>query len=1005
MAAGRIKGITIEIGGDTTKLVSALAKVDNALSKTQTNLRDINKALKLDPGNTELLKDKQNELARAITESKQRLDAEKEAYAQLAAADQTEENVEKMRQLKTQIDLDTVALEDLEKQAKQTSSVFGTQMQVAGQKLEELGNKVTAVGDKLASIGSAMTTTVTAPIVAGFTAAVKTTGDFDAAMSKVQAVSGASADDMVLLRDKAKEMGETTKFSASESAEALNYMAMAGWKTEDMLGGIEGVMNLAAASGEDLGTTADIVTDALTAFGYTAEDSGRFADILAAAASNANTNVAMMGESFKYAAPVAGSLGYSAEDVAVALGLMANSGIKADQAGTSLRNMFNRMAKPTKESAAAMERLGLTLADDEGNMYSFREIMDQLRDSMANINVPLDEYNAALDELDAQLADGTLSQSKYDAALEELNQQTFGAEGAEKARAAAMLGGTRAMSGLLAIANASEADYEKLTAAIDDSSQAFAKLADGSVVPLNEALASGAEIVETYNGSAEAMANTMLDNLPGQLTLLKSQIEGLAISFGELLMPTVRQVVTVIQGFMDKLNALDESQKQQIIQIAAVVAAIGPALLAIGKITSLVGSVMTVVGQLMSFLGPIISSMGGLQAILTVITGPIGIIIGLVAALAAGFTYLYNTNETFRAAINALITEVQTRFAEMLAAVQPAIEGLKEAFNGLITALAPIGAAIAGAFNGLISATAPFFEFIAASVVGLVDGLMGTVAPIIDIVTNTTNMITAVIQAFEALLQGDLNSFITLLDSAIESAIAIIINIIQAGFGLIKGFFSAFGVDVVAVFTKLWNSLKVTVASIVNTVKTTFSTGFTVLKSIVNTGINTVKTAFETMKTSIKSVFDNLLTNMKQWGKDMIDGFISGIKDKISAVGDAIGEIADTIASYLHFSVPDIGPLADADTYAPDMMKLFAKGIRDNANLITDALTSSFNLSPILSQAGQTGINVQGTGSGSVQPININLTLEGDASRIFRLVNIEASKNYQVTGQVFNSTF
>ena len=1005
MAAGRIKGITIEIGGDTTKLVSALAKVDNALSKTQTNLRDINKALKLDPGNTELLKDKQNELARAISESKQRLDAEKEAYAQLASADQTEENVEKMRQLKTQIDIDTVALEDLEKQAKQTSSVFGSQMQVAGQKLEELGNKVTAVGDKLASIGSAMTTTVTAPIVAGFTAAVKTTGDFDAAMSKVQAVSGASADDMVLLRDKAKEMGETTKFSASESAEALNYMAMAGWKTEDMLGGIEGVMNLAAASGEDLGTTADIVTDALTAFGYSAEDSGRFADILAAAASNANTNVSMMGESFKYAAPVAGSLGYSAEDVAVALGLMANSGIKADQAGTSLRNMFNRMAKPTKESAAAMERLGLTLADDEGNMYSFREIMDQLRDSMANINVPLDEYNAALDELDAQLADGTLSQSKYDAALEELNQQTFGAEGAEKARAAAMLGGTRAMSGLLAIANASEADYEKLTAAIDDSSQAFAKLADGSVVPLNEALASGAEIVETYNGSAEAMANTMLDNLPGQLTLLKSQIEGLAISFGELLMPTVRQVVTVIQGFMDKLNALDESQKQQIIQIAAVVAAIGPALLAIGKITSLVGSVMTVVGQLMSFLGPIISSMGGLQAILTVITGPIGIIIGLVAALAAGFTYLYNTNETFRLAINTLITEVQTRFTEMLAAVQPALEGLKEAFNGLITALAPIGAAIAGAFNGLISATAPFFAFIATSVAGLVDGLMGTVAPIIDIVTNTTNMITAVIQAFEALLQGDLNSFMTLIDSAIESAIAIIINIIQAGFAMIKGFFSAFGVDVVAVFTKLWNSIKVTVSGIVNTIKTTFSSGLTALTSIINTKINTVKTAFGTMKTSIKSVFDNLLTNMKQWGKDMIDGFIQGIKDKISAVGDAIGEIADTIASYLHFSVPDIGPLADADTYAPDMMKLFAKGIRDNANLITDALTSSFNLSPILSQAGQTGINVQGTGSGSVQPINVNLTLEGDASRIFRLVNIEASKNYQVTGQVFNSTF
>ena len=356
MAAGRIKGITIEIGGDTTKLTKALASVDNALGKTKSNLRDLNNALKLNPGNTELLKDKQQELAHAISEAKSKLDTEKEAYRQLAQADKTPENIEKMRQLKVQIDLDTVALEELEKQAKESASILGSQMQAAGEKIQEVGEKIKAVGDKLQTIGRDLTTRVTAPIVAGFAAAVKTTGDFDAAMSQVQAVSGATASDMTLLRDKAKEMGETTKFSASESAEALNYMAMAGWKTEDMLGGLEGIMNLAAASGEDLASTSDIVTDALTAFGYQAEDAGHFADILASAASNANTNVSMMGESFKYVAPVAGAMGYSAEDVAVALGLMANAGIKADMAGTSLRNMIQRMAKPTKESAEAMER-------------------------------------------------------------------------------------------------------------------------------------------------------------------------------------------------------------------------------------------------------------------------------------------------------------------------------------------------------------------------------------------------------------------------------------------------------------------------------------------------------------------------------------------------------------------------------------------------------------------------------------------------------------------------
>ena len=189
----------------------------------------------------------------------------------------------------------------------------------------------------MAGVGKTMTTHVTAPIVGIGAAAIKTTADFDAQMSKVSAISGATGKDFDDLRAKAREMGAKTKFSASEAGEAFEYMAMAGWKTGDMLDGIEGIMNLAAASGEDLGTTSDIVTDALTAFGLSAKDSGHFADILAAASTNANTNVSMLGESFKYAAPVAGALGINAEDTSVALGLMANAGIKASQAGTSLR--------------------------------------------------------------------------------------------------------------------------------------------------------------------------------------------------------------------------------------------------------------------------------------------------------------------------------------------------------------------------------------------------------------------------------------------------------------------------------------------------------------------------------------------------------------------------------------------------------------------------------------------------------------------------------------------
>ncbi len=296
--------------------------------------------------------------------------------------------------------------------------------------------------------------------VAGYS--IKVGSSFEAGMSKVQAVSGASNEQLQRLSDKAKEMGATTKFSATEAADAMNYMAMAGWKTEDMLNGIDGIMNLAAASGENLATTSDIVTDALTAFGLSASDSTHFADVLAAASSNANTNVSMMGETFKYVAPVAGSLGYSAEDCAVAIGLMANSGIKASQSGTALRSMFSRLAKPSKEVKEAMEKLNISLTDSHGNMKSLDTLMGDLRNSFSG-----------------------LSES-------------------EKAEMASSLAGQEAMSGLLAIVNASDADFNKLKDAIYGADGASAK-----------------------------MAETMQDNLQGKITILKSTIEGLGIKIYE----------------------------------------------------------------------------------------------------------------------------------------------------------------------------------------------------------------------------------------------------------------------------------------------------------------------------------------------------------------------------------------------------------------------------------------------------------------------------------------
>lgn len=528
-------------------------------------------------------------------------------------------------------------------------------IQLIGEKMESAGDKIRSAGQNMESLGRTITPVSTAA-AAGLGAAAKTFIDFESGMSKVAAISGATGSDLEKLSDKAKEMGETTSFSASEAADALYYMALAGWKTEDMLDGIAPVMNLAAASGEELGATSDIVTDALTAFGMQAKDAGHFTDVLAAAAANSNTTVGMLGEAFKYCAPVAGSLGYSVDDVAQALGLMANSGIKADMAGTSLRNMLNRMAKPTKESEAAMKRLGLSLEDDYGNMYTLRQITEKMRKSFGNINMPVDEFNRQLAELDGMLDDGTITEKKYTEEVEELAKQAYGAEGAEKARAAAMLGGTRAMSAMLAIANASEADYNKLTASIDN-----------------------------CTGAAQNMADTMLDNTAGAITLAKSAMEGAAIEAGEVLAPYITKGADAVKDLSNKFSSLSQDEQDQIVKIAAITAAAAPALTIAGKMTDGVGSLVSATGGFIKKLGEL-----GPEAVVAV--GAIAAITAGVVALQEHFDKL--DGERLNSALrSAFLNEGGVGIDKLIGSTTEKLQDMADSFNDVSQKSAQLEAA------------------------------------------------------------------------------------------------------------------------------------------------------------------------------------------------------------------------------------------------------------------------------------------------------------------------
>ena len=766
-------------------------------------------------------------------------------------------------------------------------------LDIVAQKIGEMGSKLESLGSKITSIGSQLTQKLTVPITTAFGAAIKVTADFEAEMSKVQAISGANADQLAILTEKAREMGAKTKFTAAEAGQAFKYMAMAGWKTEDMLGGIEGIMNLAAASGEELGTTSDIVTDALTAFGMGADQAGRFADILASAASNANTNVAMMGESFKYVAPVAGSLGYSAEDVAIALGLMANSGIKADMAGTSLRNLLNRMAKPTKESAEAMERLGLELYDGEGKMYSFREIMEQLRTSMKDINVPIDEYERQLDILDAQLEDGTLTEKKYEAALEELNKQTFGAEGAEKARAAAMLGGTRAMSGLLAIANATEKDFNDLADAIDNSSQQFAMLADGSVKPLNEALKDGSEIIGTYNGQAEAMAAVMLNNLSGQWTIIKSKLTEFALSIGNLLLPKLKELTKYISDLVDKFNNMSDEEKMQIVKIAGIVAAIGPLLMGLGKFIGIIGQILQFAPQLATALQGAGGAISGLGAGAAGAVAPVLAIIAAIAVLVAAFVNLWKNNEEFRTGMTETWNGIKASFSNFVAQIEERLPAIQEAFDNVVKVVKPI-------WEGFCQLLGPTFQAAFDTIAVVLDALLNAIINVID-------MITGILTGNKELFMQGLTGFLTTIWTYLLQWWTILWTWLTETINVVLSFFGTS-------LEELWDKIK------------------TFFEDLWDGITEKVTELVDWVIEKVNEVCDfiaSLPSKFYQWGVDMIQSLIDGIRSMIGALVDCVTEVADTIASYIHFSEPDVGPLSKFHKWMPDMMKQMAKQIED----------------------------------------------------------------------------
>lgn len=898
--AERIKGLQIDLSMQDMGIGSTLAGIRRSFRQLNSDLKLSSNNFKYSEKSMTSYKNRIRELDAATKQQRNNVKELRNQYMQTAKEQgansakavrlRTEYNkqADTLNRLEHELDQTVDGFKRLQKEAQEAARVSNSSFGRLGQKFTDIGPKLTNVGESMKNVGRSMSMYVTAPVVAGFGLAAKKSIDFDDSMRKVKATSGATGGEFQQLRDKALEMGAKTKFSASESAEALNYMALAGWDTKDMLGGIDGVMQLAAASGEDLGAVSDIVTDSLTAFGMKAKDSGRFADVLAQTSSKANTDVRGLGEAFKYAAPVAGALGYTVEDTSIAIGLMSNAGIKGEKAGTALRTMFTNLAKPTKAMKDKMEELGISITDSNGKMLPMRDVMGQLRDKFKGLSKD------------------------------------------QQASAAATIFGKEAMSGALAIINASDEDYKKLTKSIDNST-----------------------------GASKRMSDEMEGGIGGSIRKMKSAIESLAISIGDVLAPHIRKAADFLAMLADKFTNMPGWVKTGVVGLGIFAAALGPLILTTGAFTAALGSIMTTIGPVMTD----ITKAGGLMNFLGTkapfaakgltlvggafksMLGPVGLAIAAIVAIGTAFVVAYKKSETFRNIVNTVVTPIKNAFIGLGNVIKQFFSAIGAIMNNnsgkglnILKKILPDEAAkqfyatllmVRGAYNdfvNFIKTTSTIigtffktfwkqngdfiimvFTTIKIAVGSILNSLFnGVIKPILsgikaffgiifggikqivinvftslrEIVQGGLNVIRGVIKIFKGLFTGDFRLLWEGVKQVFSGYLLIISGILRSTLGNMVVIVKTIGQLIINSFRTIWTIVKNVTLGIVKVLVATIKFLFTGLKNVIVAILNGIKNISIAIWTAIKSsvlVIIRSLVALAKHNFSTLKGFLSAL--------------------------------------------------------------------------------------------------------------------------------
>lgn len=912
----------------------ALSGVDKKLYGVEQSLKDVNKLLKLDPTNTELLNQKQKLLQQSISETKNRLetlkqaseqaaktagnyDAWKEAYTPIQEEIvKTNEKMDKLKKsmksmeesgqidteeykkLQTEVDQSSDKLKELKAQKKQVDDEFGQPISPEGfdslqreiveteQKLKSLKEttgsasanlaKVSAVsgefGNKVKGVGQSLLP-VTGALTGVGAASTVMANNFNDAMSQAAGALDKPMSEMEDLRQLAIQTGQDTVFSATDAGNAITELAKGGLTEADIkAGALKTTMDLAASSGMDLGEAANVVVQTMGAFGLSANESAEAANALAGAAAASSTDVEPLTQALAQCSAGAKNAGWSIQETTAVLARFADAGIEGSDAGTSLKTMLQRLAAPTDSAATMIEQLGIQTRDSNGDLLGASEIAEELQNKL-----------------------GGLDSASRDAALSTI----FGSD-AMRAATVMMNSGTEGLQKYIDAANDQEA--------------------------------------------AQRLANSQMSDGSRAIEELKGSLETAAIQIGDTLAPIVQKVAELITALVNKFSALPEGVQQVIVVVGILVAALGPLLMVIGQISLGISAVAGALSKLSGNGGVETKLVGGIK---TAVTGLLGMItahpvIAVITAIIAALVTLYNKCEWFREGVNRILKAIRDGFfVAWDGIVEFFTETIPNAWNEMLSSLLANPT-----IRTIVTTITDSFTKLKENLNGIWNGIKQLAQNAWEFIKNAT---LAPVLLMIDLVTGDFEK----LKSDLENILNNIKNAVANIWDSIK-----------EITSNIWNEIKNVVSTLVSLVKETAISGFEALRDGIKNAIRELPKIVSDIFEKIGSTISGWIDNAWEWGADFINGLKEGILSGVRGIVDAVKGIGDKIRSFLHFSRPDEGPLRDYETWMPDFIDGMVKGINENVYKVSNAVKrvaktmseSMYGGTPALASATQTNI-------------------------------------------------